>query len=159
MQGAERNEGVTQSGIDFRQSYVLERISDSISDKVSSEQNLISQIDRIEAIRLQFEKFKTDLGGLPHQNPVIQKTMENLAHLEKDVGKLANQLGRIKGKFQDESSMLRERERQLADRIDGLKVEMSSTLSQLEVDDSRRMHLEQTVKNLSAAIKNTKKRE
>lgn len=113
-----------------------------------AENSVISQIDRVEAIRVQVEKFKRDLGTIPQQNTVIAKTLENMNHLEKDVGRLAQQLRLIRSKIQDETSLLKEKERKLTDQVETMKYELHNRLTQLEEMDIKRMDLESSIKEL-----------
>jgi hypothetical protein len=148
LKGADRAGDVSQPSIDFRQSYVVGRFDHVAKEDDIAEYSVISQIDKVEAIKVQLEKFKKDLGTLPQQNPVVTKTLENMDYLERDVGRLAQQLRIIRAKIHDETSSLRERERQLADRVESMKYEMSINLSQLEEMDSKRAELEVIIKNL-----------
>lgn len=148
MKGADRVGDVSQPSIDFRQSYIVGRFDHATKEDDIAEYSVISQIDKVEAIKVQLEKFKNDLGTLPQQNPVVTKTLENMDYLERDVGRLAQQLRVIRTKIHDETSFLRERERQLADRVESMKYEMRINLSQLEEMDSKRAELEVIIKNL-----------
>ena len=122
-----------------------------IRDDDTADHSMIIQIDKIEAIKVQLEKFKRDLSNIPQQTAILSKTLQNMDHLETDVQKLASQLRHIRFKFQDESVTLKQKEKQMADKMDSLKAEIRQNLAQLDEMDQTRYKLEQKIKMLNDA--------
>lgn len=134
LEGAEKQSDVSmsQSTVSFRQSYVLDRFDNTINEEDTAENAVISQVDKIEAVKVQLSKFKSDLSNVPTMTPAIAKTLENMEYLEEDVGKLAQQLRVVRNKISNETMALKQRESQAKDKIDLLKHELGQNIAQLD---------------------------
>lgn len=97
---------MSASAIDFRQSYIMDRVGGGLDDTGNAEDMLLTQIDRVEAFKLQITRFHTDLNAISTTSPIVSKTLENMTLLDRDFGKLTNQLRNIRCKIQDEESGL-----------------------------------------------------
>lgn len=157
MEGAEKQSDVSHSAIDFRQSYIVDRVDSTVREEDTAEISIINQVDKIEAIKVQITKFKRDLESAPHQDPALVKTVENLEYLEQDIGKLSQHLRQVRTKVQDETTYLKQRESQVKDKLELLKAELKQNIVQLDEMDRARSKLEQTVKSLTEGAKNHEK--
>ena len=140
--------------VDFRQSYIADQIGQFVvHDMEIAEDSLLQQIDRVEAFKLQVNKFQTDLNLVPGNNMLVSKTLSNMQLLEKDIGKLNQSLRTIRVKIQDEEILLQRRVQVLNDSVENLKDELQRNLDQLSSMNDKNLSLERTVKTLTEAAK------
>ena len=140
--------------VDFRQSYIADQIGQFVvQDMEIAEDSLLQQIDRVEAFKLQVNKFQTDLNLVPGNNMLVSKTLSNMQLLEKDIGKLNQSLRTIRVKIQDEEILLQRRVQALNDSVENLKDELQRNLDQLSSMNDKNLSLERTVKTLTEAAK------
>lgn len=155
---------------DFRQSYVVGRvgIQATQADDDRAEDKLFWQIERVEEIKIQIEKFRRDLGSI-RGNPIVSKTVENLNLLKVDFDRTMEQLKLTRIKIQDEQQALINNERSLQNTIDSLRHQqeglegelqtlanqnrsLERKIEQIKVDNSNSSSSESLIKNLKIEL-------
>lgn len=154
MDNADRDpEAQGLSAVDFRQSYVVNRLNIRDSGEAEAEDELIGQIDKVDAVRLQISKFIQDLSLVNPKPPALQKSIQNMELLERDCSALANKMRSIRLKIQEEEENLKQKIKNYDYSIEDLKEELAKQEKELETLGNANEALEQRVRILTEAAR------
>lgn len=136
---------------DFRQSYVVGRVAVQAptDQQDKAEDQLFWQIERIEEIKIQIDKFRRDLGTIRGQ-PIVTKTVENLNLLKVDFDRTMEQLKSVRVRIQEEQQALLNHESSLQNTIDTLRYQQESFESELEALANQNKLLERKIENIKS---------
>jgi len=117
---------------------------------------LLSQVDKINAIKLQLSKFEADLKALTSKPAPVLKTISNMELLEEDLEKLKMKLQLIRNKVIDGESSLGDQVKSLSGTIEKLRIELNLNIVQMAEMAESNTKLEHRIEDILAAAKQAK---